>query len=162
MLVHLDFEGAPAYCWNGLGDLFWNSVNWTGLGNCASVEPIEEYSEVRAGSLNLTLTQVPNTTLADARETIYKGRLVEIHLALLVRDTHELIGVETLFRGTMDVLSIDRKPTSTTLKLTCVNELARLRDTEGWLYTAAHQAKLYPGDTGCRHVASIQDLKISL
>ena len=162
LFVYLDFEGDPLRCWTGLGPVEWAGNTWLGFGQLAGVEPIEEYSEIRAGALKLTLTQVPNAALSYLAAVTYKRRAAEIYLALFDGDSRNLVGVELLMRGTMDTLSLSRSPESSTLKLSVVNELARLRDSWGSLYTDAHQLAAYPGDTGLRFVASLQDVTIKL
>ncbi|MEK7952790.1 hypothetical protein [Luteolibacter soli] len=162
LLVHLDILGDPLFAWTGLGPVVWNGHTWLGLGCLAGVEPIEEYSDIRAGSLKLSLTEIPNQLLSELAGIVYKRRLAEVYLALFLGDTRTLIGVELLMRGKMDTLQLSRAPEGSTLRMTVGNELARLRDSEGSLYTDAHQQGLYPGDTSLRFVASLQDITIKL
>ena len=162
ILTFLDFEGQPLRAWTGLGPLEWNGEIFLGLGHLADVAPLEEYSEIRAGSLELTLSKVPTTALSDLRTINFKRRTAEIYLALFTADTRELIGVELLLRGTMDTLRINRGPTESTIRLTIANELAKLKKSWSSLYTDAHQRTLHPEDTGLRFVASMQDLTIRI
>lgn len=162
ILVHLDFAGQPLRAWSGLGPLLYESQTYLGFGTLADIEPIEEYSEIRAGTVRLTLTKVPNTALSDLPSIVFKRRHAEVFLALFDSGTDELIGVETLLRGTMDTMSLSRSPESSTIELTIANELSRLRQSWGSLYTDPHQQQLFPDDTGLRFVASIQDLQISI
>ena len=162
LLVWLDFANDPLRAWSGLGTIAWAGHFWQGLGNLASVGGVEEYSEIRAGSVELQLTQVPGTALADAASLVYKRRAAEIHLALLDGDGIDILASVLLFRGTMDTLELDRQPGSSTFTLTLANELARLRDSWGLLYTDSDQQTLFPGDTGLRFVPSLQDKKIRL
>lgn len=81
---------------------------------------------------------------------------------MFVGDTRELIGVESIFKGTMDTMSISRSPQSSSIQLNISNELARLRDTGGSIYSDAHQQRLFPGDTSLRFIQSIQDVKVTL
>ena len=162
LFVHLDFLGDPLWAWTGLGPVVWNAHTWLGLGALAGVDPVEEYSDIRAGNVKLTLTEIPNEALSGLAEVVYKRRLAEIYLAMFEGDSRNLLGVELLMRGKMDTLQLSRAPEASTLKLTVGNELARLRDSEGSLYTDAHQQALYPGDTSLRFVASLQDITIKL
>lgn len=162
MLVSLDFEGSPVYVWSGIGNFGWDSKVWQGVGSLAQIAPIEEYSDIRAGSLQLTLTNVPNTALSSVPSLIFKRRTAKIFLAMFVGDTRELIGVESIFKGTMDTMSISRSPQSSSIQLNISNELARLRDTGGSIYSDAHQQRLFPGDTSLRFIQSIQDVKVTL
>jgi len=160
LLVYLDVLGDPLRCWTGLGPLEWSGHTWLGFGALAGVDPIEEYSEIRAGELTLTLTHVPGTALSGLPALSYKRRAAEIHLALLDGDTANILGVELLFRGAIDHLTIERGPENSTLKLALTNELARLRDTWGLLYTDTHQRSLYPSDTALRFIPGLQDFRI--
>jgi hypothetical protein len=164
LFVFLDVAGDPLHAWTGLGPVEWNGHTWLGLGSLAGVEPIEEYSDVRAGSLKLTLAPVPDSVFAsnNLAEIVYKRRTAEIYLALFEGDSRNLVGVELLMRGSMDVLQLSRAPEASTIKLSVVNELARLRDSWGALYTDAHQRAAHAGDTGLRFVASLQDVTIKL
>lgn len=162
ILVFLDFEGAPVRLWTGIGSLSYEGETWLGMGNLASVEPLEEYSEIRSGSLGLSLNSVPNHLLSEVTSLNFQRRAAEIHLALFhpEYDNHTLIGVNLLLRGTMDTITISRAPESSTIKLSIANELARLRDSWGALYTDPHQRAAHPGDSGLRFIASLQDLEI--
>lgn len=162
MLAFLDIENEPVRVWSGVGVLHYAGEAWQGTGSFGTVDAIEEYSEIRAGSVNLTLTEVPNHALSSLATLNFKGRRVELLLAMFVGDSHDLIGVEVLMRGEMDVLTVLRKPKGTTLKLTLTNELAKLRQSWGLIYTDADQQTLHPGDTGLRFVQSIQDVDIKL
>ncbi|RYG16305.1 hypothetical protein EON82_25170 [bacterium] len=164
LFVYLDVLGDPLHAWTGLGPVEWNGHTWLGLGSLAGVEPIEEYSDVRAGSLKLTLSPVPDSVFAtnNLAEITYKRRTAEIYLALFDGDSRNLVGVEMLMRGSMDTLQLSRAPEASTIKLAVVNELARLRDSWGSLYTDAHQRAVHPTDTGLRFVASLQDVTIKL
>ena len=164
--VFLDILGQPLRLWTGCGIVPYGGHNWQGIGAFGGVDPIEEYSEVRAGQLQLTLTRVPSHTLATLKDLTFKGRAAEVHLGLFTPaeasadDT--LIGMELLYRGTMDTLKISRSPKESTITLTIANELQRLRDVWGLLYTDPHQQSLHPGDTSLRFVASLQDLQIRI
>lgn len=164
LLVWLDFAEDPFRAWSGLGPLSWDGYIWHGLGNFGSVGGIEEYSEIRAGTVELKLHGIPGYALSDAASLVYKRRAAEIHLALLDADSTDLLGVELLFRGTMDTLELDRQPgpNGSSFRLTLANELARLRDSWGLLYTDADQQSLFAGDTGLRFVPSLQDKKVRL
>jgi hypothetical protein len=161
VLVFLDIDGDPVRVWSGHGPLPWAGEVFHGVGNFGTIEPVEEYSDIRAGSCGLTLTGVPGSTLHTLKNLPFKDRTAEIWLALFDGD-NALIGVELLVRGTMDVLKIARTPEKSTISITVINELARLKDTWGSLYTDPHQQALHPGDTGLRFVASIQDLQIRI
>lgn len=99
LFVHLDILGDPLFAWTGLGPVVWNAHTWLGLGALAGVEPIEEYSDIRVGSLKLTLTEIPNELLTGLSEVVYKRCLAEIYLALFEGDSSNLLGVELLMRG---------------------------------------------------------------
>jgi hypothetical protein len=162
LFVYLDFLGDPLRAWTGLGPVEWNGHTWLGFGMLGGVEPIEEYSDIRAGSLPLRLTEVPNTAISDLASLTYKRRAAEIYLAAFDGDSRNLLAVELLMRGRMDFMTLSRAPESSTIKLVVVNELARLRDSWGALYTDAHQRAAYPSDTALRFVASLQDVTIKL
>lgn len=160
MLVFLDFEGQPLRCWTGVGPLQYGGHEWLGFGTLGGVDPVEEYSDIRAGQVTMTLTGVPNNALSDLVDLTFKRRAAEIRLALFVGDTPTLIGVEMLMRGTMDTMKLTRNPQGSTIKLGLTNELARLKESWGSLYTDAHQRSIYPDDTSLRFVPSMQDLII--
>ncbi|MDB6078762.1 MAG: hypothetical protein JWO82_2509 [Akkermansiaceae bacterium] len=161
LLVYLDFLDDPLRCWTGLGPLEWAGHTYLGFGNLGEVPPVEEYSDIRAGVLNLGLTGVPNHALSGVSDLVFKKRTAEIHLAMFAGgDSPELIGVELLLRGTMDTLKLKRGPSTSSFELALANELARLRDSWGLLYTDPHQRQLYPDDTSLRFVQSFQDLTI--
>lgn len=164
LLVYLDFAGDPFRAWSGLGTVEWAGEEWLGVGNLGEVGAIEEYSEVRAGSVDLRLLKIPGTALAEAGSLVYKRRAAEIHLGLLdgASNPPAILFSTLLFRGTMDTLELDRQPQSSSFTLTLANELARLKDSWGVFYTDTDQQRFFPGDTGLRFVPSLQDKQIRL
>lgn len=163
ILVYLDFEGQPLRVWSGVGPLSHDGHLWLGIGTLGGVDPVEEYSEVRAGTINLTLTHIPSETLSTVKDLIFKRRAAEIHLALFtLTDNPTLIGTDLLLRGTIDTLQLNRDTASSTIRVTIANELSRLRDSWGALYTDPHQRALHPDDTGLRFIANMQDLNIRI
>ena len=164
VLAFLDFDGAPVRVWTGIGSLSYGGETWLGLGSLGAIDPIEEYSEIRSGSVTLTITQVPNHLLSEATGLTFKRRAAEILLAMFQpeADNQILIGVETILRGTMDTMTVSRAPEASVIRLTIANELARLRDSWGALYTDPHQRAAFAGDSSLRFVASLQDLEIRI
>lgn len=162
LMVFLDLDGMPLRAWTGLGTIQYAGEDWLGFGMLGNVEPVEEYSDIRAGQVVLTLTRIPNESLSDLGDLVFKRRAAEIYLALFVGDSRELVGVELLMRGTMDTLTLSRSPDGSTIKLRLANELAKLRESWGTLYTDPYQQAIYPGDTALRFVQSMQDITISI
>ncbi|MCW1915994.1 hypothetical protein OJ996_20570 [Luteolibacter sp. GHJ8] len=164
LLVYLDFAGDPFRAWTGLGPVEGLGHTWQGVGNLGEVGGIEEYSEIRAGTVELRLSRIPGTALADAFTLTYKRRAAEIHLVLLDEesDAPAVLHSALLFRGSMDTLELDRQPGESSFTLVLANELARLKDSWGLLYTDSDQQRLFPGDTSLRFVPSLQDKKVRL
>lgn len=160
ILAHLDFMEDPLYAWTGLGSINYAGHIYHGIGGFGDIGTVEEYSEPRAGTQTLTLTHVPNKLLSSIHNLTFKGRAYSMALAFFDA-AGDLIGVEPLTSGTIETLTIKRRPDTSTIEARVTNELAILKKTWGHTLTDADHQKLNPGDTALRFVASLQDLKIS-
>ena len=161
---YLDFENDPVYAWTGTSDIDAQGETWKGLHNAASFDFIQETSDIRISNVNLTLSKVPNEILGDVSAYNYKDREARLFMVLL--DPDDMAGDPllwlTIFHGDMDQLAADVQPASSTIELTVINRLARLKHSWGELYSDADQQQLFPGDTSMRFMQDLQDVKIEL
>jgi hypothetical protein len=160
LFVFLDLDGGPVRIWSGVGDRILNSNTFTGLGTLAGVSPIEETTKVRAVGIRLTLSGIPSDVVSLALSEPYRGRPVTMWLALY-DSAGALIGdaVQT-FSGRIDTMSLEDTGETSMLSLSAESRLIDLERPRETRYTDEEQQRIFPGDTGLRYVAGLQEKEL--
>jgi hypothetical protein len=163
LAAHFDFDGDPLHAWSGLGDLTLGLDTYIGLEGAFAVEPLKETSDARIVSVKCQLGYVPSGSLPDLETTEWQARSATIYLVVLDPTTLAVVDYIEMFRGDMDTLSVDVGEAFSTISLTSVNGLVRLKQSWGGVYSLADsQQSGFPSDTGMRFLPAIQNRKIQL
>ena len=81
--------------------------------------------------------------------------------ALLTEAGAIIADPKVIFRGRLDVAEIDdSNPDEPIINLSYENELIDLERPREWRYTDEHQQQLYPGDTGLKGIAALQNREL--
>lgn len=154
-LFQLDFASGPARFWTGLGDLVWNGLTFSGLGELLKLSSIEETAGVESKGVTLTLSGLPVGSIATIEHEAWQNRTARIWLATFESDGATLAAEPVLlFRGRMDTLAHEEGSTATYL-LTMESRLVDLERPRIRRYTNADQQQMYPGDRGFEFVESV-------
>ena len=154
LLFEGQFSGGPVRVWNGVGDLTYESVTWTGLGDLVSVSPSEETTEIGAASLTVGLNGIPSTTIALALGDEYRQRPARLLLAFMSAAT-TVAGATQVFAGRMDVMSIEDGGETASITVQIENRLADLRRPRTSRYTDEEQQRRFPGDLGLEYTGAL-------
>lgn len=158
--VHLDFDGDPAYLFNGLGQVVWNSQTWVGTGDLGSISAIEETSDGRAAGVSFQLSGIDPDLLTEAIIGDYQGREFNIYVALFLGDTYQLVLNPVLIcSGEMDQMSVVDGETGT-ITLTGETYAANDQRKNEVRYTAEAQDLLFSGDLGLEYVEDMIDKEL--
>jgi len=146
--------------WTGLGDLTFESVSYTGLGDLLSISPVEETSDISAKGISVSLTGIKDQFLDVALTHEYQGRPITVRLGAF-DDTGSLIADPAIiFSGFMDTMIIAESGEYSTITVSAENKLIAFERTRVRRYTAEDQKIDYPTDKGFEFVASIVEKEI--
>jgi len=107
-------------------------------------ELTESPSEVKP--LKFTLSGVPITNIALALTEPVQGKLVTIKLAIFDPTTYQLLDVDAVWVGRLDMFDIDDGVSTSTLSVTAEHAGIDLTRPGNLLYTDASQQTLFAGD----------------
>lgn len=160
LLMSAYFDSGTSRTWTGRGDLVVAGETFVGTGELLAISEIEETAELRAAGLTLTLGAVPLNMVQTALEEDYQGRQLDVVFAMLDEAGTVIPDPSTLFRGRMDVMTIEEGPEDATISLSAESRLIDFDRVQSPRYTAAGQETLFPGDKGFDAVVDIQEIDI--
>ena len=185
----LEFSNGTVRVWTGVGDLTFGPDTFNGIANLGEISPIEETAELKAGSISLSLSGIPNGVLPAAisgrahgrKATLWLGgeSLIDQTRLLATNDDPDLLQVGehgsvlatqkgalipwriVLFRGRMDAVSLDEGAETSKLSITVESSLSKLERLATARYTDQYQQSVYPGDKGFEFVDALQHTNIA-
>lgn len=157
IFVEAEFLSGPVYLWSGLGSIVWNGHTWIGVGNLASVSPIEEGANVEARGIQLGLSGIHPDMLSAVLDEFRPGLPVSVYLVVfnagvIVEDP------VTAWRGLMDRPVISASGQEASINITCENRLIEMNVPVGRRWTNDEQQRAHPGDLGFSFVNAIQEV----
>lgn len=146
--------------WTGIGTITWLTNDFVGTGTLLSVSVIEETAEIRAASIEITLSNIPPDVLAIALDYHYQGRPITIWQGLLDDNGAFLADPIIVFKGLADTMGIVDGQTGA-VRVTAESRLREMNRASGVRYTHQTQIAKFPADLGLEFVESLQDKEIS-
>lgn len=161
--VFLDLDDLPLYLNTERVDIAWNGHTWLGVGQLASVEPLEENLQTAATGYRLTISTAQTSDMAVALSSKPTNRACEVYIGLY-NEGHQLIGAPWLeCRGLLDKFDVvDGQAdasgiVTSTWTASVENELIDLdRPRVRRMTDADHQAE-FPGDRFFEYVAEMAE-----
>jgi hypothetical protein len=160
LLIKADFDSGTVYLWSGNGDLSWDGQTWSGASSLLHVTSMEEGTEIKANGTNIVLSGIPSDMLSLALSEQYQGRSVVIYLGAIDSSNTFVTDPIILFRGFMDIMSINESAETATIGVTVENRLIDFERPRVFRYTSEDQKIKYPDDLGFDFVNDLQDKKI--
>ena len=159
-LVRMVFDSSQLNIWSGVGNLSFDSVTYTGLGDLLSISDIKETSDISATGINVSLSGVKTSLIAIAKNQDYQGRELTVRLGAF-NETGSLIADPVIiFSGFMDTMTIAEAGTYSTISIAVENKLVALERAKVRRYTAEDQKIEHPTDKGFEFVTSIVQKEI--
>ena len=159
-LVRMVFDSSQLNIWSGVGDISFDSVTYTGLGDLLSISDIKETSDISATGINVSLSGVKTSLIAIAKNQDYQGRELTVRLGAF-NETGSLIADPVIiFSGFMDTMTIAEAGTYSTISIAVENKLVAFERSKVRRYTAEDQKIDYPADKGFEFVTSIVQKEI--
>lgn len=162
-LVRLDWETGETRFWAGVGTIETLDGNaWTGTGTLGRVGKIEETAELRAVSVELTLSGISAEILDIAKGQGWQGRDVLIYRGVIEETPsgRQWVGEPLqVFGGVMDTMKL-AEGAQNAIAITAESELIDLERTKARRYTSEDQQAQYTGDRFFDAVPSLQEKEI--
>lgn len=160
MLISLDFASGTLRLSSAAYDFQWNGYTWTGAGNLASIQVIEEGAELQMYGVQMTLSGIPATLVSNALNQTYRGRSALIYLAPLDSSYNVLADPVVAFSGRMDTMQIEIGKTAT-IAMTAESRLTDWERARVRRYNSEDQQQVYPGDLGFQFVPQMVEKQIT-
>lgn len=162
-------DTGPIRLVTGVWQRTWNGHTWFADGLMLQMDSVRETLAVEAVPLRMRVSGVTSELLSLALDAqyAYPGRRVTVWTAFLGPD-YAILDTPTMsFRGFVDSMSIDESTNDdgsvkSEVEISCENKLVRLRRSNERRFSDEQQRKLYPNDTGLRHLVSVRDRVITV
>lgn len=156
-LVELDFDADRVYLCDLAFDVEWDGNTYLAAQGIGTIEPITE-TDTEARGIVLTLSAVNQAAIATALAEEVQGREALIRLAIVDGETLRVDPV--VWRGVMDVLTIENRDEQPVIRVTAEHQMIAWQQPSGALFSDAEQQQLHPGDKFCEFAAQIAEATI--
>ena len=157
IFAEIEFISGTTRVWSGIGDKLLGGDTFKGLGDLGSISTIEETDDVKASSIELTLSGIPSATLSLAIGDSRQGKTATIWLAFLDSALAIIADEIILFRGRTDVPTIIEGGETSSMSMRVENHLLDLKRASNHRYTREEQRETYPADLFFNFVPSLQN-----
>ena len=159
LAIDLAFEGGNFLTWTGYGDIQFGGNTYIGSGDIVNVGAINESSEIKANGIQITLSGIPSDLISSALIDPYQGRTAKLFLGI-INDGIVVADPYMIFKGSMDLMTIDDAGESATIALTAESRLIDLDRARERRFTSEDQKIDYPNDKGLEFITSLQEKAI--
>ena len=159
-LVHMVFDSSELNIWSGVGNLSFDSVTYTGLGDLLSISDIKETSDISATGISVSLSGVKTSLIAVAKDQDYQGRELTVRLGAFNESGSLIADPVIIFSGFMDTMTIAEAGAYSSITIAVENKLVAFERAKIRRYTAEDQKIEYPADKGFEFVTSIVQKEI--
>lgn len=160
LLIKMEFVGGTVTMWTGYGDIVFDGDTYTGMGSMIGLSPIEETQDVQANGVSIALNGIQSSLISVALLEEYQNRPVTVYFGTMSGGTI-VTSPNIIFRGRMDVMTIQESGETATIEMKCESNLAALTRAKERRYTEEDQKLDYPDDLGFDFVTTIQDTEIT-
>lgn len=158
VLVTLDLDSGVQYLTDAPHDIDWNGHTWSSLFGIGTVSEITE-TDSEIPNLVFTISGVPQSLIALALTEHVQGRACEVLLATLSGTT---LSVDPdVWKGALDVMTIQRNGGEATITVTAEHPLARWDQPNLLRFSHEDQQRLYPGDMFFEYAEKMADATIT-
>lgn len=169
LFVQLTFGDNVYYLWNGLGNIAWNSMTFTGVGSLGEISEISEDSNVEAKNVVISLSGIPSSLVMEVAYEVRVLGTCNIWLACYNADGSMISTPVLSYQGKMDEPSMTDDGQTCTCSISLENVLVDLNRPVYRRYTADDQKMDLAAtltrlglssttvDTGFSHVAGLQE-----
>lgn len=129
----------PLRFWTGFGDIVFNSVAWSGLGELLQINAIEENSTMAARGLRMKLDGLDSNLLDYVLTSDFQGNDVQLYLGVMDEDSAIIGQPISVFQGYLDSANISESATGSMIDLTAENRMYDFQRVNNARYTVQDQ-----------------------
>lgn len=151
----------PVRVHSAIGDIIHNGETYTGVGEFAGINTINESQLLQPERVTVELAGFPTPPGVNLDDIDYKNKRATLTMLLFNKDTQQRVGNPLpLFAGEADVLTVSygRK---TTLSLTISNELVSWKEGSNRIWSHTTQQAMYPGDLGFQYLTELEEKEVN-
>lgn len=162
IFVNIGFASGPAYVWSGVGSMTWNGNTYTGVGDLGSISVIEEASSVEAKGIEVSLSGIDPTMLADALEEHQLGLPMVVYLALYDAPGGSIIASPLIaWQGRTDQPTITISGETATISIRGESRILDQSIAPGYRYDNDTAQIFQNGELGFLATSAIQEMTIN-
>lgn len=155
-----EFAGGTLYLHTGLGTITWGGQDWTGAGDLASIDQVEEGMALSPYALRLMLTGMPSQVSTEAMGENYYRRPVTLYLGALNPEFQLVSNPAEIFFGYIEDMPVSIGGEDGDRILCTVESELAIFDRPGNLrYTQAQLEADHPGDKGLEYLEYMVDVR---
>lgn len=158
-LAYLAMEGNPIRVCGTPFNILWQGNLYIGIGDLGEVAAVEESGETRAFEIELKLSAVDESVVAQALLENYQYRECTLFLGFFNEDWQVIDDPMVIFSGHMQNMKV-RAGQTNEITVNAVNEMSLWENSSSYRYnTQAHQAR-FPGDLGLEFIEQMKEKEI--
>ena len=157
VMLELDFLSGRVYLCDLPFDVSWNGNTYLAARGIGTIEPITE-ADGEALGIVMTLSAVQQAHIASALTETIQGREALVRLAIV--DGTTLRVDATVWRGLMDVMTIDDNGSQPVIRVTAEHQMLGWQTPSGKLFSDPEQQEAYAGDKFFEYAAQIAEATI--
>lgn len=162
LLVYADFPDGPVRMWTGVGTLFADGYDWTGVGSLLSIEDVTETTDSAQNGTAVKLSGIPSEIFDALTLGEYQNRRASMSLIILDEFSEGIGAPIPIFQGLMDSDTVKDSGAEVSVTITCESAMSDQLRPRIYRYTHEDQKTLHPdaNDKGLEFVAALQNLQI--
>jgi len=144
-MVDLDFASGHVYLSDGISEIVYAGNTYLPTGQFGGIDAVDETLDGTPRPVTLVLSGLDASTVATARDEVYKNRSATIYLAGINATTGQLVDVpEVVWEGRMNKMTLRTGKGLGSIALSCENRMRR--EPRVARYTDADQQFWHAGD----------------
>lgn len=166
LLVELEYSLGAVRCWSGVGPLYWQGVQWTGVGYLAGVQPLRSAIDGRTNGLLFQLNGLPimhngMNLAAYVDNYTRRGGFANCWLPHFDLQTYQIVPEPMqLLRGKLQEPTIEIGLGTFSVAVAVESARARSQRPRALRLTNETQRIAYPDDRFLEYVVDMQDTSI--
>ena len=159
LLADLHFTELATYVTTAPFNILVNANNYLGVGSFGSASAIHEVGDVRSTGVSLTLSGIDPSLVSIALNENYQGKKAIIYIGFLNEDENLVARPSIIYRGMMDVMSVQLGEQSS-VSLTIESRSVALLRAKDIKFNNADQQHLFENDKALEFVEEMVEKEI--
>lgn len=159
-LVDLTLANTVEHIWSGPGDLVWNGITYTGIGDLGQVGAMTEGTEVEAAGTSITLSGIDNALLAESLNDIQQRAPCAIWLAMFDENLNIIPNPVKMCGLLVDKPDVEIGTETCSITIALESRMLQLQRGQQRRLSQADQMLQYPTDCSMSWIESLNDIAL--